>query len=765
MASDSGVQTIVDLFLKLEKQQGPRNASYDEVLNFYAGTTYKQAKKSGFVAGVAQNIAALFTPNAYDEDTTLTTPINLVKPAIENKVAFLALPPTIRIIEPPDQMAPIPAAPGGPGMPGIDPAMAVPDPATGQMPTPPVTPEIGGLPAAPGPTDADWAMNFADRLESVLTSLLAFSNMPQRCRDVAWSMCAMDGAVIGAWPDIRHGRPRLFTRTPQDFYPVAYDPDGLDLKQALWVDMMPGVDVVARYGEQFLKDYGEKDEIEVIQYIDETQFCTVIERKVFAHPPMENKMGVVPIVCVGSLGLPGMIFGSTDIKDAIPVAKLMNGHVAMIEEMSAAMIRPTIAVKDPLNVPENIAIGKGGVITMGPNGSVDLLGPINLPNAFWQLSGQLQNWFDLISDNPNVLRGDDGGGLSTGKGFNAKLGPIAARQQQRLEILMSAYRQAFKYLLLMWADFPGMKGVKATGVKMKESFYIDAEPGDFMVNGQMWTEMEVFLSAQSFMDRQGNAVEIMQLYQNELIDWDTAVDNLNQVTDKGKTRRNVDRDREWKAQGMAIANQAAAGPMTANPNMADQQATNYGLERGMTGETGGMPGPEAAAASMPAPPQGAEAPLQAGPDMGGGGGDTAAEVISVLGEFFASIGKLNGAVYWGGDPILAPEKVATDQFDIDVWVTDPQDQGTITRAASKYEVIYGHLSFHRGVPDPEEQARKVENGPGAMAAGETVPEAPTAGGPKGPDQMGIPPELLAQLQGGAPGGAPPEEEPEKPGVA
>ena len=46
----------------------------------------------------------------------------------------------------------------------------------------------------------------------------------------------------------------------------------------------------------------------------------------------------------------------------------------------------------------------------------------------------------------------------------------------------------------------------------------------------------MFLQAQSFMDRQGNAVEIMQLYQNELIDWDTAVDNLQQVTNKKRTR-------------------------------------------------------------------------------------------------------------------------------------------------------------------------------------------------------------------------------------
>ena len=74
-------------------------------------------------------------------------------------------------------------------------------------PGPAPTPTAPGTsqPIAPGPTDADWGTDLADRLENVITTLLAQSNMPKRCRDVAWSIAAMDGAVIGAWPDLRHG--------------------------------------------------------------------------------------------------------------------------------------------------------------------------------------------------------------------------------------------------------------------------------------------------------------------------------------------------------------------------------------------------------------------------------------------------------------------------------------------------------------------------------------------------------------------------------
>jgi hypothetical protein len=523
----------------------------------------------------------------------------------------------------------------------------------------------------------------------------------------------MDGAVIGAWPDLRHGRPKIITRTPQDFYPVAYDADGLDLQKAMWKDELPGSDIIARYGIEVGEKYRDSKDVEVIQCVDEYNFYTVLDKQEFAHEPLQNMMGIVPMVCVGTLGLPGMIFGSTDIKDAIPVARQINAHMMLIEEMAGAMIRPTIAIKDPLNVPADLAIGRGGVVTMGAQGSVELLGPINLPSAFWSLSQELQNWFNVIADNPDVLRSDDGGGLATGKGFNAKLGPIAARQQQRLEILMSAWRQAIKYMLMMWADFPGMKTVTASGTKMKESFYLEATPEDFKLNGELWTSIEVFLSAQSFMDRQGNAVEIMQLYQNELIDWDTAVDNLLQVKNKKRTRSRIDKDRQWKAEGMATAQAAAQSTMTANTPLASQEKTNYGLERGFMGEAPPMPGPEAAAIQG-APPSGAgiAAPL------GDEGGE---DLVTVLKDFFSGIPKLKGSVWFGGDPVLAPEKFASDEWTVTVWCTDPADKGTITRAAENVEVVYGHIRFKAGVPSPDEQAIQAS---GAEMAPPPTEQAP-----------------------------------------
>jgi hypothetical protein len=710
MASGN-VKSILALRAQLESRDGERNSSYDECVRFYSGTDLRTAKKQGYYPGVSGALSSVFQPTAEDEDSELRTPINVIKPAIENKVAFLALPPTVRVIEPPDALAP-----AGPSPPG---------PPEG---APPGSPPLVGAPS-------EWGIELADRLECVLRSLMDFANMPRRCRDVAWSMCVMDGAVIGVWPDFRHGKPRIFTRTPQDFYPVSYDPDGLELSKALWVEELGGDEIEARWGNN---KYLGRTDVKVTFFIDETNFYTILDDMEWAHPPVENTIGFVPIVCVGSLGMPGMLFGGNDIRDAIPIAREINYHMSLLDEMAGALARPTIAVKDPLNVPDDIAIGKGGVIEMGPNGNVELLGPLSLPSAFWQLGATLQNWLDVVTDNPAVLRGESGSSIVTGKGFNSQLGPIAARMQTRLEIVMSAWRQVLKYTLLMWSSFPGVNGKLAvSGSKNNETFYIEATPDEFMVNGKMWTEIEVFLSAQSYMDRQGNSVELMQLVQNELLSRDTAMDNLPQVTNKKRENSKIDADRKWKAEGMALAQSVAQSPMTANPQLGAQEQTNYGLERGMMGEMGPPPGPEAQMGAIPGPPPALpEAPPEEpGMTMGEESADTGAELVSVMQEFFSGIAKLKGSVWFGGDPLLAPEKFASDKWTVTVWITDPLDKGTITRAAESVEVVYGHIHFIAGAPSGGEEVIQVA-GPTAEQATQAEPD------------LSAEPDLTAMLEGG-----------------
>lgn len=724
------LEEIVDYFKQQESENEERNRNNDEVLNFYAGATYEETVSKGFFAGIVNKARTIFTRKPYDEDIDFNTPLNIIKPAIENKVAFLALQPMVRVIEPPEDFAPQGLLQGqaqtleSPDLPLESPLSPSEGPRGIEIPPGSSEGRKTASSAYSGLTPSQWATKFSDRLEAVIYSLLQFSNFPRRCRDVAWSQCAMDGAVIGVWPDATYKLPRIFTMTPYRFYPEARDPDGLDLVTATWGTKMSGRRVYARWG---IDKYIDKHEVEVIQYIDKDVFCTILDGEQWAHPPIKNVMGVVPIVCVGSLGIPGTIFGGNDIKDAIPVAKMLNRHMMLIEEMADAIVKPTIAVREPLDIPDNIAIGSGGVITMGANGDVKLLGPLSLPNAWWQLGMTLQQYFDIVADNPAVLRGENVGSIVTGKGFNAQLGPIAARMQTKLDISLAAWNRVIRYMLEMWANFPGGAAPVKKGVSLGKSFvYIEAEPNEFMINGEIWKEIDVVLDTQSYIDRKSNEVAIMQLLQNEIISMDTAREYVEYVRDKTLERKKVDEDRKWRAEGLAIQNQYANAAVSANPNLADQQMVNYGLERGFIGEAG------------PAPKREGSKDFGVAPEevMTMDQTESEEDILDVVIDFFKSIQKLAGSVWIGGAILTNPASIASGNWTVTVWITDPRDKGTITRAAEKVPEIYGRLKFINGRPGADQEAIQV--------AGPTEPEE-EVGGPGKPSpmqMMGIPPEMI-----------------------
>ena len=67
MAAAAKKMTIVQVVEKkkeLENRDSARNSSYDEVLTFYGGDTYKNIKKKGFIAGITQALSSIFTPKS-----------------------------------------------------------------------------------------------------------------------------------------------------------------------------------------------------------------------------------------------------------------------------------------------------------------------------------------------------------------------------------------------------------------------------------------------------------------------------------------------------------------------------------------------------------------------------------------------------------------------------------------------------------------------------------------------------------------------------
>ena len=664
---------IVSITRDLEKRDSLRNRSYDEVLRHYGGTTYEDRKHSGTCGSIRKGLSQFFSLNATrheDEDVEVRNPINLTRPTVLAKVAFMGLPPSIRVPE-------------------------------------------------PSSLEPEAASDFADNLEKCILGHWAFSNMPRRCYDMAWYQGAFGGAVMGVWPDMRHKRPRIFTRSPQDFFPVTYDEDGMELQLCIFVERrMDGRSAAARFDRPKLVD---KDEVEVIQYIDGNQMSIVVDGSMAES--VKNPLGVVPVVCIGNIGIPGTPFGDTDVGAAMSIENEINYRVALADEQAGKTLNPTVAaIGDSVDMPDDFELGQGGRIKITGTGRVDLLAPGDIPHTYWDGIQLLQNWYDQVSDNPAQLRGEGFGSILTGKGFNASLGPTAARLQIRRNLVDPPISQVNRYLLTMWDKFPKFnRKLKLTGTIDKEFFQVEFSPDDFKLEGpdgkkHLYTENEVFLSSNAFVDRQGEVVELLQLYQNEAISWDTLMEYNPYVHNKARERVRIQKDREWKASGMAIAAQAAQSPATANPDLGAQERTAYGLERGFMGE---MPTPPGAEAQMPG-----AAPAAQGPEMEG----EAPEVIDVIVEALAEIPRLKGQVWVGGDVLLNPESVTADgDWTVTIWLEDPVDKATISNYLRKnLPELYGRVEYRAGEPSGEEPAIPV---------GETEEEPSFANPEQVPEQM------------------------------
>lgn len=639
---------IVSITRDLEQRDAERNRAYDDVLRHYGGTTYEERKRTGTWGSIRNKLAGLLNPSHADEDISSRNPINLTRPTVLAKVAFMGLPPSVRVPEP--------------------------------MTLPP-----------------EEASDFADNLERAILGHWAFSNMPRRCYDMAWFQGAFGGAVMGVWPDMRYKRPRIFTRSPQNFYPVTYDEDGLELQLCVWVEpSMDGRSAAARFGD---KSFAEREEVEVIQYMDEHQMSIVVDGEMVQN--VANPLGMVPVVCIGNIGVPGSPFGDTDVGAAISIEDEINYRLAMADEHAVKTLNPTVAVVNPLMVPEDFELGQGGRIEMGDRGSVELLSPGQIPQTYWDGIGLLQQWYDQVADNPAQLRGEGFGSILTAKGFNASLSPTAARLQIRRNLIDPAISQVNRYLLTMWDKFPEFnRKLKLRAFVGKDFFECEFSPEDFKIadeNGEkhMYTENEVFLSSRSFIDRQGEVVELLQLYQNEAISWDTMMDYNPYVTNKARERVRIQRDREWKAQGVAVAQSLAQSPATFNPDLGAQERTAYGLERGFLGEMPSPPGAEAqsVAASAPAP-QGVEG------EMGG----EATEIVDSIVQALAEIPKVKGRIWVGGDIVLHPESITPGgDWTVTIWLENPVDKATITNYVRKnIPELHGRLEFISGEPSPEE---------------------------------------------------------------
>ena len=98
------------------------------------------------------------------------------------------------------------------------------------------------------------------------------------------------------------------------------------------------------------------------------------------------------------------------------------------------------------------------------------------------------------------------------------------------------------------------------------------------------------------------------------------------------------------------------------------------------------------------------------------------DVVEVISEALASIPKLKGQVWIGGDILLNPESVTPDgDWTVTLWLENPVDKATISNYLRKnLPELYGRVEYRAGEPSGEEPAMPVGGPMGLEQAPEGV---------------------------------------------
>jgi hypothetical protein len=283
------------------------------------------------------------------------------------------------------------------------------------------------------------------------------------------------------------------------------------------------------------------------------------------------------------------------------------------------------------------------------------------------------------------------------------------RMELKRNVLDSALEQVNRYFLQMSYNFPSFREalVKAHGMQDGGSFISEYRPADFLVDGKMWTENEVYLDTASYIDRQAERIGRIQDVQNKLMSRRRAMQLSRDVPDATRETRQIEKETQADMQLVAEANATAnANPQT---DVGEPAQTAQQLERGSIGAAPPMQMP----GGTPVPPG-----MAAAPETGEPGGAPDPEVMDLL-QTIASTPKLKGRV-WVGGTILQGNK----DMGVDIYLDNMADKATIVAwVAKKDPKWHGKLIFLPAPAPPEEQAIELTGGGSLGPEAQAPPEA------------------------------------------
>ncbi len=680
---DSVIQDLYQLKDNLVADGRSRMLDYDEWEDAYWGRWTVRRNQSSWAKRWMK-----FIKGKENEEEKETFPINVIRPKVESQRAYLAVPPSTR-----------------------------------------------GL--APSIDEDGYAI--ADYLEQVVRGVLAYSNVKMRFGDQGWYLC-VQGTAIGVveW-DQEDWLPRINIRSPRNFYAVPKNIDKGKVKDAFFVDMVPGLQADAMYPGHGFEEYGV-DQVEIVDYWGETQRGTyAVGGQVVIQPLTEHGLArekVNPIAVIRNISIPGSMWGDSVVMGLIGPQNELTERVMIEKEMVKKTMNSPMVINDPINAPREIPEDAGAVITVGQHGGVSYATPPKLDYDWWKSKQELRDMMSEISGTPSIL-GDYSGPMNSGKALSEAKGPFMNGIQLRNQYILPAWEQLCVYAIKMMDHFDGvegkhcvLRGARDSAKKIDTGYTFTYEPDKL----QGWTEFELSNEAADYLDEQTKFVMLIQAKQNGFVSTPTAMDNCIFVTDREKEMQLVEDEMMRNVRLSMQMQQMQQSPMGAQPDMNEPSLTNYETGKGRQGQAPPPPLPPGvtmkdaqAATSAPTAmgsPDGS-VPSDAQntpPEMVGGGGD----LLDMLVQFIGSIPNLKGRVWIALVGGLADGTI--DEGDtIEMYFENGLDKQTVFNAVkSGVPDLHQRITPNIGVPPASANAVECTGGPDVPPEEAAAQEAPVA---------------------------------------
>lgn len=447
-------EEIVELKGELEGSQATqaRMSAYKQV-NDYLKREYIESERYGTYA--SKEDRDRFSWETGDDDTDYVVSISKIHLILQDQIAFLGAPHSVRV------------------------------------------PSIGTNQA------------YCDKLERGIAHLNRQWNMDRRKQEIAhYSTTYGTGVGMLQW-DTQNKIPTFRARSPENCFVQPSVDDETQAQVVFFVTETLGRSIIADYPKvKGVDSLDPAETYDLIDYYSKTERVRLINEPTLELLRARHSLERVPVYFFPGMLLPNSIWGGSMVLRAIPIEKETNRLYSVQALYLRDAVEAPMMIKDPVNVPENARWNRDCTIEVGPQGGVGRAPIASIDGQMIQARiMDMDSHMNQIMDFSPIMQGQAVGSYLTGKGVTSLQQPIIQRLSSKLQPQHPVYAQMYKDALRLWHK-AGKGSYSIYGTKEKSSFAEVFDPKADIDPG--YVENIVYLDTAAFVDRTSAKIAAVQ---------------------------------------------------------------------------------------------------------------------------------------------------------------------------------------------------------------------------------------------------------------